>query len=1199
MQNPRPSILATSIAAAFVALAGLSQTAQAVPSFFWDTNGAPIGLGGNGNWDLVTSNWNANASGTGATTVWTNGSNAIFDGTVGTVTVTAPVTVGGSMTFNTAGYVIGGASTLTLTATNISGVGAVTINGPVAGSFSVTGAATVLNLNGVNTLAGVSSLTNGTLLLGNNSALGTATLNITGGTLGSNVGGLNVANALTIAGDFNVTPASGGLTLSGPVGLGAVTHTITNTTVQNSAFEATFSGVLSGAAGVTFDAPSIGYFRLAGTAANTYTGLTTVQGTAKLNLSKTAGVNAIAGNVLINGSGLLQLLASNQIADTATVTDNGVFNLASSAETIKTLLGTGRVDLSSTGILTVGDGSFSGVIDDNVSLPGGVLVKNTAGVLILSGANTYTGGTVIQDGTLKAGAANTLPTAGLVTLNKADGNGNAVLDLNGFNQTIGGLKIIAPENTSDINLNGATLTLAGDVNLVDNTTAPGNGTGSSINGGGALDLGGATRTFTIAGQNVDQEELTINVPIQNGALTFNGLTSTHDGSDAGLFLKAVSTYTGDTRILSGTLKAGVAGAVPKFSEVYVNGTFDLNGFNQSVGGISAGGLPVQAGTAHLILLHGAMLTTGNNNEDTTFDGTISDGGTAGGSVVKVGAGTWKLMGNSTYAGNTTVNGGGLIVNGSLASANVTVNALGLLGGSGVLGGNVVNNGTVSPGNSPGTLTVKGNYTQSPTGTLTIEVAGKAAGQHDLLAVGGKAKLDGSLRLIQVGSPRLHVGNKVTFVTAAGGVQGRFANVTNNVTDGTLLKSAVLYNAHDVQLAVTGTDFARLTGLTYNQRHTAAMLDAIGSNPHATRLLNYLSDRAPGSLPGDLDRLAPEELASAFNIGVSLGNVQTANLERRMDDVRAGSAGFSAGGYAMNGSSAGYSGTLGAGGPAGKGGKELLAPADNRLGVFITGVGEFTSIGDTSNARGYDLTTGGVTLGVDYKITPNFALGVNAGYARTGADLARGGRLTVDGAKLGVYATYFTEGFYADAAVSGGLNGYDTSRRALVGTARGSTDGGELNALAATGYDWKTGGLTFGPTVNFQYTYMNMNGFTEHGSLAPLRLATNHGESLRTAVGGKAAYDWHVGGVTVRPEARAAWQHECGDSTYGITSRLTSGAGGNFTVASPEVGRDSLLVGAGVAVLWNERTSTYVYYDGDLVRKNYSSHNVSGGVRLSF
>ena len=81
--------------------------------------------------------------------------------------------------------------------------------------------------------------------------------------------------------------------------------------------------------------------------------------------------------------------------------------------------------------------------------------------------------------------------------------------------------------------------------------------------------------------------------------------------------------------------------------------------------------------------------------------------------------------------------------------------------------------------------------------------------------------------------------------------------------------------------------------------------------------------------------------------------------------------------------------------------------------------------------------------------------------------------------------------------------------------------------------------------------------------------------------------------------RAAWQHEFGDSSYAITSRLASGAGNSFTVSSPQIGDDSLLLGAGFAVLWNERTSTYVYYDGELGRSNYSSNNVSGGVRLAF
>ena len=343
----------------------------------------------------------------------------------------------------------------------------------------------------------------------------------------------------------------------------------------------------------------------------------------------------------------------------------------------------------------------------------------------------------------------------------------------------------------------------------------------------------------------------------------------------------------------------------------------------------------------------------------------------------------------------------------------------------------------------------------------------------------------------------------------------------------------------------------------------------------------------------------------------------------MSDVRAGAEGFSANGYSTGGSrpSSGrdraysggersstdgqpnyYSGAT-AYGPTGEGGREMRAPGQPiPIGVFITGVGEFTNVGDDSTARGYDLTTGGFTLGVDFKLTPNFVFGINAGYARTGADLTGDGRVTVDGAKAGVYATYFTgTGFYVDAAVNGGYNNYDSRRGALQGTAVGSTSGTEINALIGTGYDWRRGDFSIGPVASVQYTHVKVSGFRERGSLAPLNIAGNSGESLRTALGVKTSYDIRpLGtGIVIRPEVRAAWQHEFADSSFALDSRLANGAGNTFTVRGPEIGDDSLLVGAGVAVLWNERTSTYVYYDGEFGRSNSSSNNFSGGVRLTF
>jgi len=155
--------------------------------------------------DRTAANWVASASGGSDSSsnyyqLWTGGCNAVFQGpTAGTVTVSGPVGSVNSIAFTTDGYTLGGAGSITMTGAggNITtGAGTDMINCTIAGSVGLTknGAGTLI-LGGANTYTGPTTINNGTLALGANNALPTASsLILGGGTLAT--GGFSQTNAL-------------------------------------------------------------------------------------------------------------------------------------------------------------------------------------------------------------------------------------------------------------------------------------------------------------------------------------------------------------------------------------------------------------------------------------------------------------------------------------------------------------------------------------------------------------------------------------------------------------------------------------------------------------------------------------------------------------------------------------------------------------------------------------------------------------------------------------------------------------------------------------------------------------------------------------------------------------------------------------------------------------------------------------------
>ena len=75
-------------------------------------------------------------------------------------------------------------------------------------------------------------------------------------------------------------------------------------------------------------------------------------------------------------------------------------------------------------------------------------------------------------------------------------------------------------------------------------------------------------------------------------------------------------------------------------------------------------------------------------------------------------------------------------------------------------------------------------------------------------------------------------------------------------------------------------------------------------------------------------------------------------------------------------------------------------------------------------------------------------------------------------------------------------------------------------------------------------------------------------------------------------------HEYLDSTAAIESSFAAG-GSTFTTHGPSIGRDGLLLNAGVTAQFNPNLAVFAYYTGDIGRSHYNSNSVNGGFRISF
>jgi len=290
------------------------------------------------------------------------------------------------------------------------------------GGIEKTGAG-VLTLTADQAFSGLTTVTAGTLQLGNGGTTGSVQGNIVdNATLA-----VNRSNALTLSGTISGTGAlvqagvgttiltadnsyTGGTTISAgtlQLGNGGTTGSIVGdvannaTLVVNRSNALTLSGTISGTGSLVKE--GAGTTTL--TAANSYSGGTALK-QGRLNV----------GDSLALGTGALAMDDGTTLGFVA----DGL-NLANA------------VVLTGNNDPIIDTGAFSETLSGNIS-GGGFVTKLGSGTLTLSGVNSYTGATDVAEGTLKAGATGTFSAASAHTVRSG-----ATLDLAGFSQTVASL----------------------------------------------------------------------------------------------------------------------------------------------------------------------------------------------------------------------------------------------------------------------------------------------------------------------------------------------------------------------------------------------------------------------------------------------------------------------------------------------------------------------------------------------------------------------------------------------------------------------------------------------------------------------------------------------------------------------------------------------------------------------------------------
>jgi len=814
--------------------------------------------------------------------------------------------------------------------------------------------------------------------------------------------------------------------------------------------------------------------------------------------------------------------------------------------------------------IRVGDGSndshtYIAQIDSIISGSHG-LHKTGAGKLVLGGENTYSGNTTLSGGVLSvSNNANLGDEGGTLTFNGGSLATTANMDMDRavLLQQTGRFDVAA---NTDLDLTGI---VSGSGDLIKD-------------GAGTLHL---THTGNAYG----------NTHVRSGTLIGNGASISGNLTNDGTVIFDQST--------DGTYAGNISGhgTLRKDGE----GTLTLIGTSASDWHLDQGELLTDArgftGNA-AIGADGTLIF--HQTQDATYAGTL----TGTGRFNKTGENTLVYNGNSaTFTGTTDVHGGTLIV-GAAASHHAAV--LGgsfivangaTLGGHGIVGSGMVpdtgtntnadsfsnsgvrsqitiaSGGTLSPGNSIGTLTVDGDLTFESGSRFEIEVDPQQ-GTSDRVDVKGVATLQGgAVAHIGVnGNYDLH--SRYTILSAEQ-VKGTFDSVTS---DFAFLTPDLTYSQDTVDLTLSRNDVGfAAKAETVNQRTTARAIDSIGlAADHAVyNAIAQLPDNI-GLIGRSLDALSGEIHAS-----LKSALIEDSRFIRNAANDRLRAAFGSARNTAM---------TYAPG----------TAPDTLSNVVWSQAFGSWGKLDGNDAALDHD--TAGMLIGSDTQVG-NWRLGALAGYSRSTFDTDdRDSSGSSDNYHLGIYGGTHSGNLHIRTGAAYSWHRIDTHRSVsmpgLHDSLKSRYDANTFQMFGELGYDVRLGPTRLEPFANLAYVNLHTDHFSEHGGAAALSGKSDSTETAFTTLGLRAEHDLILGSVDTSLRGTLGWRYGFGDITPDSTHRFS--VGNAFTITGVPIAKNAAVIEAGIDIHVAANTRIGLSYAGQLAG-SAQDHGVKAEATIRF